>query len=114
MASTETASLTPQTALSTGAPDQKLDIDERSSALNELPPTSRGPSNEEKVYIDVSEPSNQPQAQADTSNRPVGFAELFRYSTKVELLFDAIALVCAAASGAAQVLGQMSYYCVPD
>lgn len=34
---------------------------------------------------------------------PVGFTELFRYSTKFELFLDAIGLVCAAASGAAQV-----------
>ncbi|KAG8998635.1 GTPase-activating protein, partial [Tulasnella sp. 427] len=35
---------------------------------------------------------------------PVGFTELFRYSTKFELFLDAIGLVCAAASGAAQPL----------
>lgn len=35
--------------------------------------------------------------------KPVGFFELFRYSTKWELFFDGIGLVCAAASGAAQV-----------
>ncbi|KAL0069818.1 hypothetical protein AAF712_003088 [Marasmius tenuissimus] len=35
---------------------------------------------------------------------PVSIAELFRYSTKLELIMDAIALVAAAAAGAAQPL----------
>ncbi|KAG8983190.1 GTPase-activating protein, partial [Tulasnella sp. 427] len=35
---------------------------------------------------------------------PVGFTQLFRYSTKFELFIDFIGLVCAAASGAAQPL----------
>lgn len=34
---------------------------------------------------------------------PVGIFELFRYHTNLELFLNAIALVCAAGSGAAQV-----------
>ncbi|KAK7469298.1 hypothetical protein VKT23_003782 [Stygiomarasmius scandens] len=35
---------------------------------------------------------------------PISFTQLFRYSTKFELLLDAVGLVCAAAAGAAQPL----------
>lgn len=34
---------------------------------------------------------------------PVGFTDLFRYATKFELAINFIGLICAAASGAAQV-----------
>ncbi|KAK1218234.1 hypothetical protein PQX77_019085 [Marasmius sp. AFHP31] len=42
--------------------------------------------------------------EKDKEVEPVSFVELFRYSTNLELIIDAIALVAAAAAGAAQPL----------
>ncbi|KAG9035873.1 hypothetical protein FS837_001798, partial [Tulasnella sp. UAMH 9824] len=43
-----------------------------------------------------------PNKETENKLPPVGFTELFRYSTKFELFLDFIGLVCAAASGASQ------------
>lgn len=50
------------------------------------------------------EDSNNKAAPEEPKLPPVGFTELFRYSTKFELFLDFIGLVCAAASGASQPL----------
>ncbi|KAG9035874.1 GTPase-activating protein [Tulasnella sp. UAMH 9824] len=50
------------------------------------------------------EDSNTKQTTPENKIPPVGFTELFRYSTKFELFLDFIGLVCAAASGASQPL----------
>ncbi|KAJ7212049.1 multidrug resistance protein 1 [Mycena pura] len=44
------------------------------------------------------------QPPAEPTPPPIGFLELFRFSTKFELLLDAIGLTAAAAAGAAQPL----------
>ncbi|KAK0201833.1 P-loop containing nucleoside triphosphate hydrolase protein [Desarmillaria ectypa] len=59
-------------------PTKSVDIDEKGSEVAVVPPEPEAP--------------------------PISFTELFRFSTKFELLIDAIALVAAAAAGAAQPL----------
>ncbi|KAG8918174.1 GTPase-activating protein, partial [Tulasnella sp. 417] len=56
-------------------------------------------SDSSETHADATAPAAVP---AEPTIVPVGFTELFRYSTKFELFLNAIGLVCAAASGAAQ------------
>lgn len=57
-------------------------------------------------------PSDEPTAKPPTDLTvktvsehpgPVGFFDLFRYATKLELAMNAVGILCAIASGAAQV-----------
>ncbi|KAG8925777.1 GTPase-activating protein [Tulasnella sp. 417] len=64
--------------------------------------TTTGDGDPEKKVVDVD--SKGEETPASESVPPVGFTQLFRYATKLELFFNAIGLVCAAAAGAAQPL----------
>ncbi|KAG9044875.1 GTPase-activating protein [Tulasnella sp. UAMH 9824] len=57
--------------------------------------SEKGPNGEDSITKDAT-PEKKPP--------PVGFTQLFRYSTKFEFFLDFIGLVCAAASGASQPL----------
>ncbi|KAG8907884.1 GTPase-activating protein [Tulasnella sp. 403] len=65
------------------------------------------PSTDDEKHVDDASDNVAPSIDAPESTQhitPVGFTELFRYSTRLEIFLDCIGLVCAAASGAAQPL----------
>lgn len=55
----------------------------------------------EKKAVDVDAKGEDPSSAEKVP--PVGYTQLFRYSTKLELFFDFIGIICAMASGASQV-----------
>lgn len=57
--------------------------------------------NPEKKAVDVDSKGEDPSSAEKVP--PVSYTQLFRYSTKLELLFDFIGIICAIASGASQV-----------
>ncbi|KAG7091765.1 hypothetical protein E1B28_008167 [Marasmius oreades] len=71
---------------------------------------SRASSSDEKVRPNVDNAIDKPSKESESAQgaveaiTPVSFSQLFRFSTKFELTIDAIALVAAAAGGAASPL----------
>ncbi|KIO31568.1 hypothetical protein M407DRAFT_219400 [Tulasnella calospora MUT 4182] len=66
----------------------------------EKPATDEG--DPEKKVDDVDSKGEDPSSPEKVP--PVGYTQLFRYSTRLEVFFDFIGLLCAVASGAAQPL----------
>ncbi|KAG8991312.1 GTPase-activating protein, partial [Tulasnella sp. 427] len=66
----------------------------------EMPSNEANTQEKQAVVVDA----KGGEAPATENVPPVGFTQLFRYSTKLELFFNGIGLVCAAASGASQPL----------
>ncbi|KAL1744419.1 ste6-like protein [Schizophyllum fasciatum] len=76
----------------------------KKSAEHSEPADSVNDEKAEKASATNGEPTLATQPVLPEEVQPVSFAELFRFSTKTELLFNFIGLVAAAASGAAQPL----------
>ncbi|KAI0350350.1 P-loop containing nucleoside triphosphate hydrolase protein [Trametes cingulata] len=105
--------------MAANSPDHKADINEKSSpaSLEQQNPqaqpkkgfftrksakqTKRDESLSEKEAQDAVLPAPAP---AKKEVQPVGFLELFRFSTRKEIIMDCIGLVAAACAGAAQPL----------
>ncbi|ESK90451.1 multidrug resistance protein 1 [Moniliophthora roreri MCA 2997] len=82
--------------------------DSRPSSSDEKHTVTDHHVNSEKIDTDEKLPARTEESKTEEKDgkevQPVSFAQLFRFSTKFELLLDAIGLVASAAAGAAQPL----------
>ncbi|VDB87190.1 unnamed protein product [Peniophora sp. CBMAI 1063] len=97
----------PSTAATTAAAPEKEKGDESPSPTPAPAPEKKGFFGRKKKQPVVEE--EKPDAIAIAAGKadkvpPVGFTQLFRFSTKFELMLDAIGIVAAIAAGAAQPL----------